>query len=105
MYTVAHYALALAALVVLAGCGTVRPDYLTVAAVHQSQPGHGPGPLPFGDQARSAETNLDGVQVGVAWERGRYFGDLDLTYAVHESNVAGGPWIATARVGIKVPLK
>lgn len=89
----------------LSGCSTVRPDYGTVALVHTSQPFKGPGPAPFGDNERSQETTMDGVQLGAEWERGSLFWDATVLYALRNRNVAGGPWVTTFRIGarIKVP--
>lgn len=91
-------------MILATGCSTVRPDYVTAALVHQSVPMKGQGPSPLGDGYRSAETNLDGVQVGAAWERGRWFGDASLTYALRSRNLEGEPWLFTGRVGAKFRL-
>jgi hypothetical protein len=82
----------------LAGCA---PKYVTVAAVHQSVPFKGIGPAPFGDNDRSAESNMDGLQVGLEWGGDRWFGDAGLLYALHESNMMGGPWHFSGRVGLR----
>lgn len=89
---------------VLSGCVSLRPDYLTAAAVHTSQPGYGDMPQPFGDNGESAETNFDGIEVGARWERGRGFAESSFTYVVNSHNVAGGSWFTTIRGGVRIAL-
>jgi hypothetical protein len=88
----------------ISGCASLRPDYLTAAAVHTSQPGYGEMPPPLGDNGNSAETNFDGIEIGARWERGRAFAESSLTYVAHGHNIAGGPWFATIKGGIRISI-
>lgn len=88
-------------LTALAGCAPLRPDYVTVAAVHQSQPFVGKHAPPLGDHGRTDESNYDAAELGARWERGRLFVEANAAYALHESNIAGGPWITTVRAGVR----
>lgn len=97
-------ALFVGGLLLLSGCAHVRPDAITLAGVHQSVPFKGPGPAPFGDDERSAESNLDGFQLGVEWGGKHWFADTGLTYALEETNMQGGPWHFTARMGLRLRL-
>ena len=91
------------ALVLLAsGCSALKPDAYTGAFVHQSVPFKGPGPAPFGDDERSIESNIDGLQLGVEWEEGRLFWDANVIYATSATNVEGGPWHTQFRVGVRI---
>ena len=87
----------------LSGCAAA-PDYLTAAYVHQSVPFKGPGPAPIGDDEKSIESNMDGVELGAEWTGRRMFLDLGAIYALEETNMEGGPWHFTARVGWRVAL-
>lgn len=90
---------------VLVGCGALKPDYLTAAAVHQSQPMHGPYPAPVGDNDRSEETGFNGLQGGLLWEFGPHmFVETDITYAITNQHVVGGPWIFMAKAGVRFKL-
>lgn len=82
------------------GCTTVRPDYYDAALVHQSHAMAGPGPEPVGGPRD--ESTLNGVEGAVGWERGRYFGEAGLMYAMRERNVVGGPWVGTFRFGVRI---
>lgn len=95
-------ALFLFAVFALQGCTSVKPDYVTGAYVHQSQPFVGHGPPPIGNDERTQETNLDGLEVAVGWERGLLFYEAGGTYMVHKTNVEGGQWMTTIKLGVKV---
>lgn len=87
------------------GCApALRPDYATVAAVHGSQPGHGPWAQPFGDHGASAETNWEGVEAALRWEEGPWFAEASATWLAHRNNVAGGPWLTGVRLGARFRL-
>ena len=86
----------------LSGCSSLRPDAVTVALVHQSEPFRGEGPPPFGDHSRSVETTVDGIEGGLEWQKGRLFWDTRALYALRTRNTGGGEWITTFRVGIRI---
>lgn len=88
-------------LLFLAGC---TPTYLTAAAVHLSQPNHGPYPPPIGDHEASPETGYNGLELGARWEEGPYWSEAGLTYSITSRNVDGGPWLFSVKAGVRVKL-
>lgn len=92
----------------LGGCSGsgLRPDYVTLAAFHISQPGAGPGPWPIGDYDRTRETTLDGLELGAEWRAGPVFGTVAISQSVTHELEAGRSF-CTVRVGyrLRVPQR
>jgi hypothetical protein len=92
-----------AAVLVTQLCNTgCAPTTYFVAAVHQSQPMHGLGPKPIGDNDQSLETTYEALEAGCRWQRGAWFAETSLDYVVHDTDLTGGPWIFTSKIGWSV---
>jgi hypothetical protein len=85
------------------GCA-LMPDTVQTAVVHQSQPGHGYAPAPFGGDDKP-ETTTDALEVAVRWEHGNRFAETSMGYLLHSTEYTGGPWVFTARAGVKWTLR
>lgn len=93
---------AVAAACTLTGCaGLSAQGY----AAHQSQPGHGAGFQPIGNNDRTPETTFESLGVGLRLERGVWFAESSLDWVVHDTHLTGGPWVFNLRAGMRVSLE
>lgn len=94
--------LAYAGHLLLAGCALIPSTSAHVAAVHTSQPGHGPGIEPIGDHGQSPETTYDAAEFGLRVKQGRWFCETDMAFVLHDTYLTGGPWLFSARFGYTI---
>lgn len=97
--------IAICALVVLflSGCA-LAPNTAHIAVTHVSQPFRGAGPAPFGGEALP-ETTYEALELGGRWQHGNAFAESSIAYVVHETYLAGGPWVFSAKAGYAWALK